>query len=61
MQNNIRQNIETEINQKLTDAEFEKLNGWFVPTQLRMPTLKKLVGEFRNLKCFLEYLFKMVI
>ena len=34
MQNNSRQNIETKINQKLTDAEFEKLNDWFVPTQL---------------------------
>lgn len=34
MQNNIRQNIETKINQKLTGAEFEKLNNWFVPTQL---------------------------
>jgi CRP-like cAMP-binding protein len=34
MQNNIRQNIETKLNQKLTDAEFEKLNDWFVPIQL---------------------------
>jgi len=34
MKNNIRQNIETKINQKLKDAEFEKLNDWFVPTQL---------------------------
>ena len=34
MQNNIRKNIETKINQKLKDAEFEKLNDWFVPTQL---------------------------
>ena len=34
MQNNIRKNIEAKINQKLTDAEFEKLSGWFVPIQL---------------------------
>jgi len=34
MQNNIRKNIEAKINQKLTDAEFEKLSGWFVPVQL---------------------------
>jgi CRP-like cAMP-binding protein len=34
MQNNIRKNIETKINQKLTDAEFEKLSEWFVPIQL---------------------------
>jgi len=34
MQNNIRKNIENKINQKLKDAEFEKLNDWFVPTQL---------------------------
>ena len=34
MQNNIRKNIEAKINQKLTDAEFEKLSEWFVPIQL---------------------------
>ncbi len=34
MQNNIRKNIEVKINQKLTDAEFEKLSAWFVPLQL---------------------------
>ena len=34
MQNNIRKNIEAKINQKLTDAEFEKLSEWFVPVQL---------------------------
>ena len=34
MQNNIRENIEGKINQKLTDTEFEKLSGWFVPIQL---------------------------
>ena len=34
MQNNIRKNIEAKINQKLTDAEFEKLSGWIVPIQL---------------------------
>ena len=34
MQNNIRKNIEDKINQKLTDAEFEKLSEWFVPFQL---------------------------
>ena len=28
---NIRKNIETKINQKLTDAEFEKLREWFSP------------------------------
>ena len=34
MLNNIRKNIEAKINQKLTDSEFEKLSGWFVPVQL---------------------------
>jgi len=34
MQNNIRKNIEVKINKKLTDAEFEKLNGWFAPIQI---------------------------
>jgi len=34
MQNNIRKNIDAKINRKLTDAEFEKLSGWFVPIQL---------------------------
>ena len=34
MQNNIRKNIVAKINLKLTDAEFEKLSGWFVPIQL---------------------------
>jgi len=34
MQNNIRKNIEAKINQKLTDAEFEKLSEWFVQIQL---------------------------
>ena len=34
MQNNIRKNIDAKINQKLTDAEFEKLSGWFDPIQL---------------------------
>ena len=34
MQNNIRKNIDAKINQKLTDIEFEKLSGWFVPIQL---------------------------
>ncbi len=34
MQNNIRRNIESKINQKLTDAEFEKLSNWFIPIQL---------------------------
>ena len=34
MQNNIRKNIEAKINQKLIDAEFEKLSEWFVPIQL---------------------------
>jgi len=34
MQNNIRKNIEGKINEKLTDTEFEKLSGWFVPIQL---------------------------
>lgn len=33
MQNNIRKNIDAKIDQKLTDAEFEKLSGWFVPIQ----------------------------
>ena len=35
MQNNIRKNIETKINQKLTDAEFKKLIEWFLPIQLK--------------------------
>ncbi|WP_445737499.1 Crp/Fnr family transcriptional regulator [Mariniflexile sp.] len=34
MQNNIRENIEAKINQKLTEAEYEKLSRWFVPIQL---------------------------
>ena len=34
MESNIRKNIETKINQKLTNEEFEKLNEWFVPILL---------------------------
>ena len=34
MQNDIRKNIETKINQKLTEEEFEKLSDWFVPIKL---------------------------
>lgn len=35
MLNNIRKNIDAKINQKLKDAEFEKLSEWFVPVQLK--------------------------
>ena len=34
MQNEIRKNIETKINQKLTEEEFEKLSDWFIPIKL---------------------------
>ena len=34
MKDNIRKSIEAKIDQKLTDAEFEKLSDWFVPIQL---------------------------
>jgi len=34
MLKNIRKNIETKINQRLTEEEFEKLTKWFVPVQL---------------------------
>ena len=43
MQNNIRKNIETKINQKLTEVEFEKLSKWFVPIQLEKK--KQFVSE----------------
>ena len=33
MESNIRRNIETKINQKLTNEEFKKLIEWFVPIQ----------------------------
>lgn len=34
MENNIRKNIESKLNQKLTNEEFEQLSEWFVPIQL---------------------------
>lgn len=43
MQTNIRKNIDAKINQKLTDAEFEKLSDWFVPLQLE--SKKQFVNE----------------
>ena len=43
MQNDIRKNIETKINQKLTEEEFEKLSKCFVPIQLE--SKKQFVNE----------------
>lgn len=43
MQNDIRKNIETKINQKLIEEEFEKLSKWFVP--IRLENKKQFVNE----------------